>query len=149
MSTLSHSFLLQPGQWTITGHSIDKVGHPTQFSGIWMIQWLQDDWFQMTTQLYPEPDQDTQLFALNYKGYLGEADQQYSYVSHHTQWGQLEGQGRITPATITHNFWGVGDHRSGLEVFYKLSEDCYTLSSGLMVKNKLLSTIEAVLKRAA
>ncbi len=147
---MSHSFLIQPGQWQVSGHVIDQAGAATSILGTWHISWTQDDWFQMTAQLGLSSDLNQNpslVWELNYKGYLSPEGQTYNYVSNHTKWGRVEGHGRLTPATITHQFWGVGDHRTGFETFYKLSDDCYTLTTGFMERHKLLSTLELVLKK--
>ena len=91
---MSHSFLIQPGRWHMSGHTIDQAGQATTISGTWHVRWTQDEWFQMIAQLQLEGS--TACWDLNYKGFLGPEAQIYNYVSTHTKWGRLEGHGRLT-----------------------------------------------------
>jgi hypothetical protein len=63
--------------------------------------------------------------------------------------GQIEGEGWIGTDSIIQRYWVIGDRqrRSGFETFYRIDDQTYNLSGGILAGHYLTSTIEARLER--
>jgi hypothetical protein len=145
---VAHTFLMQPGRWTIQGNWLERDGMPISVKGMTLVAWNRDNWFTMATKLI-FPGSDRPEISLLYKGYLHSEERQYTFLLQHNGLGQIEGEGWIGVSTIVQHYWVLGDRqrRSGFETLHRLSDDTYYLSSGIMAGHFLNSTIEASLER--
>ena len=73
-----------------------------------------------------------------------------TYVLQHTELGRVEGEGWIAPESIIQRYWALGDRqrRSGFETLYRVADDRYHFSSGIMAGHYLTSALEAIIERA-
>lgn len=145
---MAHTFLMQPGRWTIQGNWLERDGMPISVRGMTLVAWNRDNWFTMVTKLV-FPGSDRSEISLQYKGYLHNGERQYTFLLQHNLLGQIEGEGWIGVSTIVQRYWVLSDRqrRSGFETIHKLSDDTYYLSSGIMAGHFLNNTIEATLER--
>jgi hypothetical protein len=145
---VAHTFLMQPGRWTIQGNWLERHGMPISVKGMTLVAWNRDNWFTMATKLI-FPGSDRSEISLQYKGYLHGGERQYTFLLQHNILGQIEGEGWIGLSTIVQRYWVMGDRqrRSGFETLHRLSDDTYYLSSGILTGHFLDSTIEASLER--
>jgi hypothetical protein len=119
---LAHSFLLEPGRWTLEGNWLERNQMPIAIKGRLLIAWSQDNWFSLVSKLI-FPDGESIL-------------------------GQIEGEGWIGADTIIQRYWVLADRRrSGFETFYRINNHTYHLTSGILNGHYLSSTIEAILER--
>ncbi|MGB5973293.1 MAG: hypothetical protein WBG38_08235 [Nodosilinea sp.] len=141
-----HSFLIEPGRWTLQGSWIERDRLPTPVKGKILIAWSRDDWFTMVMKL-ALPDAEPAEMALQYRGRLTSDDCQYTFVLQHSLLGRVEGEGWVAPDSIIQRYWALGDRqrRTGFETLYRLSKDRYHLSSGIMTGHYLTSAMEATL----
>ncbi|MBW4670111.1 MAG: hypothetical protein KME60_22540 [Cyanomargarita calcarea GSE-NOS-MK-12-04C] len=155
---MAHTFLLEPGRWTLQGSWIERNSMPISVKGMTLVAWNRDNWFTMATKL-KFPLSDRPEIALVYKGRLDDGERQYSFLLQHNLLGQVEGEGWIGPDTIVQHYWGLGvkvttpgenrQRRSGFETLYRMSDDTYHLTSSILAGHFLSSTIEATLERQA
>ncbi len=145
---MAHTFLLEPGRWTLQGSWLENHGMPISIKGMTLVVWSRDNWFTMATKLI-FPNSDRAEIALQYKGRLDRRERQYSFLLQHNLLGQGEGEGWIGPETIVQHYWILGDHqrRSSFETLHQVSQNTYYLTSGIMAGHFLTSTIEASLER--
>lgn len=145
---MAHSFLLEAGRWTIEGNWLERNGIPLPVKGRTIVAWSQDNWFTMVTKLV-FPDSDRPQISFQYRGRLDGGEHQYTYVLQQSLLGRVEGEGWIAPNSIIQRYWVLGDRqrRSGFETFYRLDQDTYHLSSGILAGHYLTSTMEATLER--
>ncbi len=145
---MAHTFLMQPGRWTIQGNWLERNGMPISVKGMTLVAWNRDNWFTMATKLI-FPGSDRSEIFLQYKGCLHPGERQYTFLLQHNILGQVEGEGWVGLSTIVQRYWVLGDpqRRSGFETLYKVSENTYSLSSGILAGHFLNSTIEASLER--
>ncbi|AFY32901.1 hypothetical protein Cal7507_2472 [Calothrix sp. PCC 7507] len=139
---------MQPGRWTIQGSWLERNGMPISVKGMTLVAWNRDNWFTMATKLI-FPDSDRAEMFLQYKGCLHAGERQYTFLLQHNILGQVEGEGWIGLSTIVQRYWVLGDRqrRSGFETLYRVSDNTYFLSSGILAGHFLNSTIEASLER--
>ncbi len=145
---MAHSFLLEPGRWTIHGSWIGRKQHPVTVQGKTIVAWGQNNWFTMVTKLvFPEGDQPE--ISYQYKGRLDSGEQQYTYILQQSILGRVEGEGWVCPESIIQRYWVLGDRqrRSGFETFYKISDNKYHYSGGILAGHYLTSTMEGILER--
>jgi hypothetical protein len=145
---LTHSFLVEAGRWSIEGHWLERNGIVFPIKGRTLVAWNQENWFTIVAKLV-FPDSDRPEISFQYRGRLEREECQYTYVLQQSLLGQVEGEGWIGPESIVQRYWVLGDSqkRSGFETFYKVDDNAYHLSGGLIVGHSLSSTIEAVLER--
>ena len=145
---MAHTFLLEPGRWTLQGNWLERHGIPISVKGKTLVVWNRDNWFTVATKLI-FPDSDRIEIALQYKGRLDRGERQYSFLLQHNLLGQVEGEGWIGQQTIVQRYWVLGDRqrRSGFETLHRLNDDTYYLCSGILAGHYLTSTMEATLER--
>jgi hypothetical protein len=144
---LTHTFLLEAGRWTIEGTWLERNQLPISIKGRLLIAWSNDNWFNIVSKL-TFPDGEKEDIAYQYRGRLAEEEQHYSFVLQQSDLGQIEGEGWLGNDTIVQRYWVLADRRrSGFETFYRLNNNTYHLTSGLLNGHYLSSTIEAKLER--
>lgn len=141
-----HSFLIEPGRWTLQGNWMERDRRPTPVKGKILVAWSRDDWFTMVMKLML-PDAQPAEMSLQYRGRLTGDDLQYTFVLQHSLLGRVEGEGWIAPESIIQRYWALGDRqrRTGFETLYRLDNERYHLSSGIMTGHYLTSAMEATL----
>ena len=145
---MGHRFLLEPGRWTIEGNWLEREPMPFVVKGRSIVAWSADNWFTMVTKLL-FPNGEREEISFQYRGHLGAEERQYTYVLQQSLLGQIEGEGWIGSDSIVQRYWVIGDRqrRSGFESFYRINEQTYHLSSGILAGHYLTSTMEAILER--
>ncbi|MBF2026318.1 MAG: hypothetical protein IGS48_06065 [Oscillatoriales cyanobacterium C42_A2020_001] len=145
---MAHTFLIQPGRWTMQGHWLERNGMPVSVIGKTLVAWSRDDWFTMVTKLV-FPGSDREEISLQYRGRLDLGERQYTFVLQHSLLGRVEGEGWVAQESVVQRYWVLGDRqrRSGFETLYRVDENTYYLSSGIMAGHYLTSTMEATLER--
>ncbi len=145
---MGHSFLLEPGRWTLQGNWLERNGMPITVKGMTLVAWSRDNLFTMATKLM-FPGSDRQEISLVYKGRLDAGERQYTFLLQHNQLGQVEGEGWIGTETIIQRYWALSDRqrRSGFETLHRLNHDTYHLTSGILTGHFLSSTMEVSLER--
>ncbi|NBD33097.1 MAG: hypothetical protein GVY17_09075 [Cyanobacteria bacterium] len=157
---MTHTFLLEPGQWILKGVWCEANVNPLSVEGTVTILWNQPNWFRCHKQLkFPDhqtqPNFDYSLkspeLILTYRGYLGYQQTQYTFVLKHNILGNLEGNGWMTPTWIMQRYWVLNDRkrRQGFETLYQETADTYRLCSGLNQGHQIMSTLEATLVRSS
>ncbi|WP_017317378.1 hypothetical protein [Mastigocladopsis repens] len=147
---MAHSFLIEPGRWTLQGTWLERNSMPISVKGMTLIAWNRDNWFTMATKLiFPDSDGVRSEIALQYKGRLDRGERQYAFLLQHNLLGQMEGEGWLGPETIVQRYWGLSDsqRRSGFETLHRISDNIYYLTSGILTGHFLTSTMEASLER--
>ena len=143
-----HSFLIEPGRWLLQGNWLERDALPIAVKGKILIAWSRDNWFTMVMKLiFPEGNLDE--IALQYRGRLTSRERQYTFVLQHSLLGRVEGEGWIAPESVIQRYWALDDRqrRTGFETLYRLGEERYHLSSGIMTGHYLTSAMEATLQR--
>jgi len=145
---VGHTFLLEPGRWTMQGSWLERHQMPISFKGMTLVAWNRDSWFSMVTKLIFTSSDRTEI-SCQYKGRLDDGERQYTFLLQHNLLGQIEGEGWICPDTIVQRYWVLGDRqrRSGFETLHRISENSYYLTSGILSGHFLTSTMEASLER--
>lgn len=145
---MSHSFLIEPGRWTLQGSWLARELLPITVKGKILVAWNSNDWFTMVTKLiFPNGELDD--ISLQYKGRIVRGDRQYTFVLQHSVLGRVEGEGWIAPSSIVQQYWTLQDRqmRTGFETLYRLNSNQYHFSGGIMAGHHLNSTMEAVVER--
>ncbi|NJR52316.1 MAG: hypothetical protein HC780_24830 [Leptolyngbyaceae cyanobacterium CSU_1_3] len=145
---MTHTFLMEPGRWTLQGSWLERHGMPITVKGKTLVAWSRDDWFTMVTKLvFPGADRDE--ISFQYRGRLDSGDRRYTFVLQHSLLGRVEGEGWIAPESIVQRYWVLGDRqrRSGFETMYRIADSKYYLSSGILSGHYLTSAMEATLER--
>jgi len=145
---VNHTFLMEPGRWTLQGNWLERHGLPISIKGKLLVAWSRDDWFTLITKL-TFPNDEREEVTLQYRGRLDPGDRQYAFVLQHSLLGRIEGEGWIAPESLVQRHWVLGDRqrRSGFETLYRLNDDRYYLSSTLLTGHSLTSMMEADLER--
>ncbi|UBF27302.1 hypothetical protein K9N68_04915 [Kovacikia minuta CCNUW1] len=145
---MAHTFLMQAGRWTLQGNWLERNGMPITVKGKILVAWNRDDWFTMVTKLI-FPGADREEIAFQYRGRMDAGERQYTFVLQHSLLGRVEGEGWLAPESIVQRYWVLGDRqrRSGFETLYRMDDNTYYLSSGIMAGHYLSSTMEATLER--
>ena len=141
---------MEPGRWTLQGNWLEVNQMPISVKGKTLVAWGRENWFTMVTKLvFPDGNRDE--ISFQYKGHLDIEERQYTFVLQHSLLGRVEGEGWVGPASIVQRYWVLGDRqrRNGFETFYRLNNDTYHLSSGIIAVNNLTCTMEATLERQA
>ncbi len=128
---------------------------PLAVEGKTLVAWSRDNWFTMVTKLiFPGGEQGEVTSAreeitLQYRGRLDTGERRYTFVLQHSLLGRVEGEGWVGPDSIVQRYWVLGDRqrRSGFETLYRLDDNRYCLSSGILAGHYLNSTMEAMLVR--
>lgn len=155
---MTHTFLLQSGNWKLQGLWCERKLQPMPIQGSVMISWHQNNWFNWNSQLiFPNNENassgskvlSTSELNLNYRGYIGLQQSQYTFVLKHNILGNLEGNGWITPTAIVQRYWVLNDRqrRQGFETLYQQQDDTYCFCSCLTQGHQILITVEAKLAR--
>ncbi|MBW4575159.1 MAG: hypothetical protein KME08_07730 [Aphanothece sp. CMT-3BRIN-NPC111] len=145
---MAHTFLLEPGRWTLEGNWLERNEMPITVKGKTLVAWGRENWFTMVTKLV-FPGSDREEISFQYKGRLDIGERQYTFVLQHSLLGRVEGEGWLAQQSIVQRYWVLGDRqrRNGFETFYRLNDNTYYLSSGIIAVNYLTSTMEATLER--
>ncbi|WP_017721122.1 hypothetical protein [Kamptonema formosum] len=145
---MNHTFLIEPGRWTLEGYWLERNGMPIPVKGKTLVAWNQENWFTMVTRLV-FPGTEREQITLQYRGHLDSGERQYTFVLQHSDLGRVEGEGWIAPETIVQRYWVLGDQqrRSGFETLYRLDGHKYYHSSAIMAGHYLSSTMEATYER--
>ena len=149
---MAHSFLLEPGRWTLQGTWLTRDTLPTPIKGKILVAWKQADCFSMATKLsFPviSGEEEADDIVLQSRGRMTSHERQYTFVLQHSQLGKVEGEGWIAPESIVQRYWGVSDkhRRTGFETLRQLSPNRYHFSGGVMAGHYLISTMEAEIVR--
>lgn len=147
-SAVAHSFLLEPGKWTLQGTRLTRDALPTPVKGKMLVAWQQDNCFRVVTKL-AFPEGELEDIVIQSRGRMTSQERQYTFVLQHSLLGQVEGEGWIAPETIVQRYWGLSDkqRRSGFETLRQTGPARYYFSGGEMAGHYLTSTIEAELTR--
>ncbi|HTL88897.1 MAG TPA: hypothetical protein VL134_05810 [Leptolyngbya sp.] len=147
---MNHTFLMEPGRWTLQGNWLERDGLPIVVKGKILVAWNRDDWFTMITKL-TFPNDDREEMTQQLKGRLDSGDRRYTFVLQHSLLGRIEGEGWVAPESLVQRHWVLGDRqrRSGFEMVYRLSDDRYHLSSTILSGHYLTSLMEVNLERQA
>ncbi|MGG6265023.1 hypothetical protein ACQ4M3_03010 [Leptolyngbya sp. AN03gr2] len=145
---MNHTFLMEPGRWTLQGNWLEREGLPIALKGKLLVAWSRDDWFTLITKL-TFPNDDREEITLQYRGRLDTGDRRYTFVLQHSLLGRIEGEGWIAPESLVQRHWVLGDRqrRSGFETMYRVNDDRYYLSSTMLTGHALTSMMEATLER--
>jgi hypothetical protein len=145
---VAHSFLLEPGRWTLQGSWLTRDALPTPVKGKLLVAWKQDNCFMVATKL-SFPEETHEDIVIQARGRMNSPERQYSFVVQHSLLGQVEGEGWIAPESIVQRYWGLSDkqRRTGFETLRQISPERYHFSGGMMAGHYLASTIEAELAR--
>ncbi|MEL6776172.1 MAG: hypothetical protein AAFO06_02875 [Cyanobacteria bacterium J06597_16] len=145
---MTHSFLLEPGRWTLHGNWLTRDALPTPVKGKLLVAWKQDNCFMIATKLaFPAGEHDD--IVIQSRGRMTSQERQYTFVIQHSLLGQVEGEGWVAPESIVQRYWGLSDkqRRTGFETLRQLGPTRYHFSGGMMAGHYLTSTIEAELTR--
>lgn len=145
---MNHTFLIEPGRWTLQGNWLERDKLPLLIRGGILIAWNRDNWFTMVMK-FTFPNDDHNEIALQYKGRIAVGDRQYTFVLQHSELGRVEGEGWVAPESVVQRYWCLGDRkrRTGFETLYQLDVNRYHLSSGIMAGHYLTTAIEATLEK--
>ena len=146
---MAHTFLVQPGKWTLEGNWIERDSMPIRVKGRTLVGWSRDNfWFTMVTKL-TFPDCDREELTMTYKGRIDSDERRFTFVMDDNFLGKVEGEGMIGPDSITQRYWVMGDKkmRTGFQTLYRRDVNTYSLASGLIAGQNLESTMEAILTR--
>ncbi|MEM9152520.1 MAG: hypothetical protein AAGB19_18975 [Cyanobacteria bacterium P01_F01_bin.3] len=147
---MNHTFLLESGRWLLTGHLTEAGRDPWPFSGQGVVKWDSSFWFHaILRMIFDQSYGNRQPLLLEYRGRIPDGSLSYSFGLQHGELGRVEGEGWIAPETVIHRYWVLGDRqkRMGYESFFRVDDDRYCYSSGVMVGLKLMSNLEAKLER--
>jgi hypothetical protein len=146
---VSHTFLVQPGKWSLEGNWIERDAMPIGIKGKTLVGWSKDNfWFTMVTKL-TFPNSDRPEITMAYKGRIDSDDRRFTFVVEHSDLGKIEGEGIIGPDSITQRYWVMGDKkmRTGFQTLYRRDQNVYSLASAIISGQNLESTMEAILTR--
>ncbi len=146
---MAHTFLVQPGKWTLEGNWVESDSMPTRVKGRTLVGWSRDNfWFTMVTKL-TFPDCDREELTMTYKGRIDPDERRFTFVMDDNFLGKVEGEGIIGPDSITQRYWVMGDKkmRTGFQTLYRRDINTYSLASGIIAGQNLESTMEAILTR--
>lgn len=146
---MAHTFLVQPGKWTLEGNWIERDSMPIAVKGRTLVGWSKDNfWFTMVTKL-TFPNSDREDLTMAYKGRIDSDERRFTYVADDSALGKIEGEGIIAPDSIIQRYWVMGDRRArtGFQTLYRRDSNNYSLASGLISGQNLESAMEAVLTR--
>ena len=148
---MSHTFLVQPGKWTIEGNWIERDCMPTRVKGKTLVGWSRDNyWFTMVTKL-TFPDSDREELTMAYKGRIDSDERSFTFVVDDSSLGKVEGEGIIGPDSIIQRYWVMGDKkmRTGFQTLYRRDSNTYSWAGGIIAGQNLESTMESILTRHA
>ena len=146
---MSHTFLVQPGKWTIEGNWIERDCMPTRVKGKTLVGWSRDNyWFTMVTRL-TFPDSDREELTMAYKGRIDSDERSFTFVVDDSSLGKVEGEGIIGPDSIIQRYWVMGDKkmRTGFQTLFRRDSNTYSWSGGIIAGQNLESTMESILTR--
>jgi hypothetical protein len=145
---VTHSFLLESGNWLLSGSWTEQDGRSFLIKGKTIVRWNNDAWFtQVTKLIFPEGDRPE--ISLQYKGHLDITGQRFTFILIHSSMGSIEGEGWLTQNSIIQRYCVLQDKqvRTGFESIYRINPKTYTLSSALLSGQRLNQTMEALLER--
>jgi hypothetical protein len=149
INIVAHTFLVQPGKWTLEGNWIERDSMPIEVKGRTLVGWSRDNfWFTMVTKL-TFPNSDREELTMAYKGRIDSDERRFTYVVDDSSLGKVEGEGIIGPDSITQRYWVMGDKkmRTGFQTIYRRDNNIYSLVGGIIAGQNLESTMEATLTR--
>ncbi len=155
-ASAEHTFLMNDGRWKLQGHWLQNREEPcVPVQGKVMVVWNNDEWFSLVGKIscpaLTHEGGNAADITLQYRGRINvSAQQQYTFVLQHSQYGQTEGEGWLMPDSILQRFWILGDRdqRFGVERFYRINDDRYYWSSSIMTGHSLISSLEVTLERS-
>lgn len=145
---MTHSFLIETGQWLVQGNWLERHQQPLKIQGFIDVRWSEQNWFTMNLELnFPETDREDLIGK--YRGHFHEAASQYTYVLKQNLLGKIEGEGWVALDSIVQRYWVIGDRqrRGGFETFYRIGPNAYYLSGAIFSGHFITSTIEAQINR--
>jgi hypothetical protein len=147
---LNHSFLLEPGRWTLEGNWLE-ANEMIAIKGGVIVLWNQQNLFTLAMRIVFVESEREEIIC-KYRGRLGTRYRYYNYASlRHDLVGQVEGEGWVLPESIIQRYWVLGDRspksRTGFENFYRIDRDTYHLSAGILLGYYLSSAMEATLRQ--
>jgi len=148
---VAHTFLVQPGKWTLEGNWVERDSMPIRVVGRTLVGWSRDNfWFTMVTKL-TFPDSDREELTMAYKGRIDSDERRFTFVVDDSSLGKVEGEGIIGPDSIIQRYWVIGDKkmRTGFQALHRRDSNIYSFASGIIAGQNLESTMEAVLTRHA
>ena len=145
---MTHSFLLESCYWNVQGYWLKPKLAPIPLEGNIQVVWKQENWFKLTTRLTCQDEAQTQIIYQS-RGNLNYEEKYYTYVSQHSLLGNIEGEGKLGFQSIIQYYWFIGtdNKQKGLDTFYCLDRDTYSLTSSILSGHSVKNTIEATLKR--
>lgn len=145
---MAHSFLVEAGYWSVTGHWLKPDLAPIPLEGGIKIAWKRANWFKLTTSLTCHDEASTKIIY-QCRGNLNYETSHYTYVSQHNILGNIEGEGRLGKQSIVQYYWfmGTSSKQKGLDTFFFIDQNTYYLTSSILDGHGIKSTIEATLKR--
>ena len=145
---MAHSFLLESGFWTISGHCIQPNLMPIAIEGNVKIAWKDRNWFKTSLEM-TSPEEASMIFSCRYRGNLALEEKHYTYVAQHSHLGNIEGEGRLGIKSIVQHYWTVGTtyKKRGWETFYALNEHTYFYTSSVLESHNINNIIEATFQR--
>ncbi len=145
---MTHSFLLESGNWLLSGSWTEQDGRSFPIKGKTIVRWSNDSWFTQVTKLI-FPTGDRPEVSLQYKGHLDVTGQRFTFLLVHSTMGNIEGEGWISETAITQRYCVLQDKqvRTGFESLYRIDPKTYALSNAILSGQRLSQTMEARLER--
>lgn len=145
--TVAHSFLVEPGSWSIEGAWNKRDGRSTNLKGKTLVSWGKDNWFALVTKLVFEGEYPDIIFR--YKGNFDRQSQRYTFVLEHSLFGKSEGEGWLTSSSILQRYWALKDsqRRNCFDTLYRIDRQSYHWSSATLSGPRLTAALEATLTR--
>ena len=147
---MAHTFLLEEGRWILQGNWLERNDLPVAVKGRTIVAWGQQNWFTWVTKL-EFPQSDRAAISLQYRGRLEPGERQYNFALQHSLLRRVEGEGWVAPESIVQRYMVISDderqRQSGFETLYRLDDNTYRLSSGILTGHSLAAIMEATLER--
>ena len=145
---MAHSFLVESGYWNVEGYWLKPSLAPVPLNGGIKIAWKRANWFKLTTSLACEDESATKIIY-QCRGNLNYEENYYTFVSQHSLFGNIEGEGRFNSRSIVQYYWFIGtaSQQKGLDTYYCIDSNTYYLTSSILDGHGIKSTIEATLSR--
>ncbi len=145
---MAHTFLMEPGRWILTGHWLERGQSPQPVNGKLLVGWGEENWFSLASKLsFPGSDRPEIIQTL--KGRLDYDGRRFSFLIQHSELGNVEGEGWVTPAALIQRYWVVDDKkmRTGFVTWHRQSAHQYGLSQGMVTGSFLTATLDGTLQR--
>ena len=145
---MAHSFLVEAGYWNVNGNWLKPNMAPIPLQGRIEITWKRTNWFKLTTKLICADRPATEIIY-QCRGNLNYEAKNYTYVSQHSLFGNIEGEGKLGNQSIIQYYWFIGtsSKQKGLDTFTCMDKNTYYLTSSILDGHSIKNTIEAILTR--